>query len=286
MTLSNIQAIDTETAYAKINLALHVRDRLPGGYHEIETIFAFLDDGDQLSVADGKGISLSIEGEFSDNLDDDDDENLVLTAARLLEKRSGQAKNARLILQKNLPVASGIGGGSANAAATFRLLNRYWQLGFSEMALVEMSRSLGADVPACIASQTCFAKGIGQDLVACDSSTVEGTGVVLVNPKKPVSTAMIFDQWDQVDRGPLIGDNLMQMAISGRNDLQPMAEVEVSEIAIILDFLATTNAEIIRMSGSGATCFGLYKTVEEAKAVEAEVKKQFPSYWSMEGCLR
>ncbi len=281
---SDTRSLDMETAYAKINLALHVRGRLPGGYHAIETIFAFLDGGDRLSVVDGKGISLSINGEFSENLDDD--ENLVLTAARLLEKRSGQAKNAQLILQKNLPVASGIGGGSADAGATLRLLNRYWQLGFSEMALVEMAETLGADVPACIASQTCFGKGIGQDLMVCDSSTVEGAGAILVNPKKPVSTAMIFSQWDRVDRGPLIGDNPMQMAISGRNDLQSIAETEIPEIVTIIDFLATTNAEIARMSGSGATCFALYKSIAEAKTAEAAVRKRFPSYWSMTGCLR
>ena len=142
-----------ETAYAKLNLALHVRARERDGFHRIETIFAFCEDGDSLAVADGDELSLQVSGPFSGMLTAGED-NLVLRAARALRQRFGVGRGAALRLEKLLPVASGLGGGSADAAAALRLLSRWWQVEAGEADLLELAAPLGADVPACLASRT------------------------------------------------------------------------------------------------------------------------------------
>ena len=276
--------IDSETAYAKINLALHVRSRLPNGYHELETIFAFLDSGDQLSVAEGDEISLTITGPCSAGLEAKD--NLVMEAAMLLAERSGKRQDARLVLEKNLPLASGIGGGSADAAATLRLLNRYWELNYPVEILIEIASELGADVPACVESHACFGSGIGQNLQPVDLSSFQKAAALLVNPGKPISTADIFKKWDGVDRGAIVGVAPAEMIASGRNDLESIAVSAVPEIGDILEQLDKTKPRMARMSGSGATCFALYDTPVEAKKTETDIIKIYPSYWTMTGRLR
>ena len=155
---------DSEPACAKLNLALHVRKRLPNGYHELETVFAFLNRGDVLGVSPAENLTLQISGPFGDDLTEAP--NLVMDAAKLLTDHANVRLGAALKLEKNLPVASGIGGGSADAAAALRLLNRFWNLDIGIQELANLSASLGADVPACVLNQTCIGRGIGQDLVA------------------------------------------------------------------------------------------------------------------------
>src|SRR5687767_2977981 len=152
-----------EIAYAKINLALHVRGREPDGYHRIETIFAFAEEGDLLRVKPADAISLTVEGAFAAALGDGT-ENLVVRAARALARHAGAGAGAALTLVKKLPVASGIGGGSADAAATLRLLDRFWRLGMDLDGLKRIAGGLGADVPACIDSTTAMGTGRGDKL--------------------------------------------------------------------------------------------------------------------------
>jgi len=288
MIMNQADNVDSEIACAKINLALHVRRRLPDGYHDIETIFAFLDEGDIVSVREGEGISLSITGPFGDRLSAT--YNLILDAARLLATKVNIRPEAHIILDKRLPIASGIGGGSADAAAALRLLNRFWDIGLVVEELAELSAPLGADVPACVLSQTCRGEGIGQNLIPLNNGEMSGYFALLVNPLIPVSTAAIFQDWDGVDRGALLSGSPMDVALNGRNDLQPPAERLAPEISKILTRLAETVPVMARMSGSGATCFALYKTRDEARAarlkVTAVVSNASPNTWTMIGGLK
>jgi 4-diphosphocytidyl-2-C-methyl-D-erythritol kinase len=261
-----------ETAFAKINLALHVRERTPDGYHQIETVFAFASDGDRLRAQPGKGISLALTGPFAGDLADEED-NLVLRAARALG-----GDDVSLTLDKRLPIASGIGGGSADAAATLRLLRRFWDLDLGDDALRAIASGLGADVPACIASCTARGTGKGDVLAPAPDGGLAGTPLLLVNPGIRLSTAAAFKGWPGVDLGPL------ESWEHGRNDLDPSARLLVPEIGAVLDALA--GARFARMSGSGATCFGLYASEGERDAAAARITAAHPNWWTFASVLR
>ncbi len=276
--------VNSETAYAKINLALHVRNRLPNGYHELETIFAFLDAGDLISVQPGDGVTLEISGPFAEGLSTSD--NLVVEAARRLVEKSNVTRGARLRLDKRLPVASGIGGGSADAAATLRLLNRFWGLDHDVAALAEIAKPLGADVPACVISQTCSGTGIGQDLARIADDDLRQCTALLVNPLVPVSTAAIFAAWDGIDRGALGSGPVITVARNGRNDLQKPAIALVPILADVLHMLEQCEPVVARMSGSGATCFALFDSPAQAKNAETRCRKAMDGIWTLIGKIR
>lgn len=284
MSSFSLDEMDSEKAYAKLNLALHVRKRLPDGYHELETVFAFLDQGDLVSVQPGKGIELQVSGPFEAGLSTSD--NLVVKAANLLADSSNMARGALLHLEKNLPVASGIGGGSADAAATLRLLNRFWNLGYDSDALAEIAAPLGADVPACVFSQTCRGTGIGQDLDNMSGVGLDGLFALLINPLVPVSTANIFSAWDGADGGPLIGDDILSIAQNGQNDLQKPAVALVPILTDVLALLDECQPVLARMSGSGATCFALFENLTAAEKAEEHCQKVMKNIWTMKGMFR
>jgi 4-diphosphocytidyl-2-C-methyl-D-erythritol kinase len=266
----------SETAYAKINLALHVRWRRDDGYHELETLFAFVDQGDVLTGELVEGLTLGIYGPFAGSLSADED-NLVLRAARGLQK-TGQG--ARLILQKNLPIASGIGGGSADAAAALRLLAQLWG---TETDLMPIAASLGADVPACLLSQTAFGSGVGDELTVWNGGGIANSPILLVNPSIACPTGPIFKAWDGIDRGPLDPAHWRE----GRNDLEAPAIALVPQIGDVLDALWLQDGiSLARMSGSGATCFGLFQTPAHRDAACAMIVKDHPDWWTMAAQLR
>lgn len=266
----------TEIAYAKINLALHVRKRRNDGYHALETVFAFADDGDVLTAEPADKLSLDIIGPFSGGLTSGAD-NLVLRAANKLQT-IGQG--ARLILQKNLPIASGIGGGSADAAAALRLLSRLWA---TEIDLMPIAASLGADVPACLYSATMWGGGIGDELKRFEGEGISDASILLVNPGLVCPTGPIFAAWDGVDRGPLIAESW----IDARNDLQAPAVALFPEIAAVLAVLdSQPGVRIARMSGSGATCFALFETKLLRDEACANVGKAYPQWWTLKATLR
>lgn len=266
-----------ETAYAKINLALHVRARESDGYHRIETIFAFAEDGDVLRAAPGDDISLAVTGPFAGALAGEGD-NLVLRAARALAESCGVNTGVALALDKRLPVASGIGGGSADAAAALRLLRRFWGLEIDDAALHGIAAKLGADVPACLYSRTLRGEGRGDSLTPFDAPGLTGRPLLLVNPRVPVSTAAVFSAWDGVDRGPLADWT------EGRNDLEPAARALAPEIGLVLD--ALSDAPVARMSGSGATCFALFDRPEDRDAVAARIAATHPHWWCLATSVR
>lgn len=274
--------IVTETAYAKINLALHVRRRRPDGYHDIETLFAFATDGDELSAAEADGLTLQIGGPFGDGLLADDS-NLVLRAAQTMHQHFGLTKGAAIHLDKRLPIASGIGGGSADAAATARLLNHLWNLNANEAELADLLAPLGADIPACVYSRPSFGRGTGTDLELLDGSEISGKYLLLVNPRQAVSTAAIFRAWDGRDLGAIEGAGYWHRAVSGRNDLEPIAARLCPKISEIISELKKHKPLLVRMSGSGATCFAIFES--DVAAGEAQAAMD-PSYWTMCSVLR
>lgn len=259
-----------EPAPAKLNLALHVRERLPDGYHRLETIFAFTEAGDSVSAEPSDELTLQITGPFAAELTAGSD-NLVLRAAAALRGRFGVAQGVRLTLEKNLPIAAGLGGGSADAAAAMRLLNRFWDLEAPEADLLDLAAALGADVPACLVSRPARGEGRGDVLHPLVDDTLAGTPVLLINPRQPLATAAVFRAWDGEDRGPLAGWR------TGRNDLEPAAIALVPAIADILKALSA--ADFARMSGSGATCFGLFRTEADRDTAAAVIAATHPHWW-------
>jgi 4-diphosphocytidyl-2-C-methyl-D-erythritol kinase len=264
----------TETAYAKINLALHVRRRREDGYHELETLFAFVDAGDVLTAQAAAQDSVTTLGEFAGVLDNPFD-NLVSKALNTLPRPQGLS----VTLEKNLPVAAGLGGGSADAGAVFRMLEALYGLPDDWQA---RAAKLGADVPACVLSRTHIGLGTGTEQESVDDD-LAGTPVLLVNPRVPLSTGPVFKAWDGADRGPLPDGPASRIAREGRNDLEAPAISLCPMIAEVLAALETTQPWLARMSGSGATCFALYDTPEARDAAAAAMPK---AWWTMAGRLR
>lgn len=245
----------SEPAPAKLNLALHVRGRLPDGRHALDTVFAFCTDGDWLEAESADELELEIAGPFAERLSATD--NLVIRAADALRKAAGVAAGARLYLTKKLPIASGIGGGSADAAAALRLLSRLWNIDPVHASAV--APQIGSDVPACLLSMTARGEGAGDALTLVDDSSIAGTPVLLVNPGVQLATRDVFAAWGGVDLG----------AVSewreGRNDLESAAQKLAPAIGEVLSWLAgQAGANFVRMSGSGATCFALFDS-EDAR---------------------
>jgi 4-diphosphocytidyl-2-C-methyl-D-erythritol kinase len=265
----------SEIAPAKLNLALHVRGKLPDGRHRIETIFAFCTDGDRLTAEEAPEISLALSGPFARDLPDGED-NLVLKAARALAEVAGVSRGAAMVLDKRLPIASGIGGGSADAAAALRLLTALW--GVDPEFATEVAPTLGSDVPACLLSLPARGEGAGDSLTTIALPDLSGTAVLLVNPRVPLPTREVFMRWDGVDRG-LLGNWL-----EGRNDLEQPARTIVPQIGTVLAWLeAQKGAWLVRMSGSGATCFALFES-EMARDVAADAVPR--EWWRLPTFLR
>ena len=264
-----------EIAPAKINLALHVRGKLSDGRHAIETVFAFCTDGDHLSAEPADGVSLQVIGPFAGELGDVED-NLALRAAKALRQASGISEGAAITLDKRLPVASGIGGGSADAAAALRLLTSLWNVDPDYAAAV--APALGSDVPACLLSLPARGEGAGDQLTPIQLPELSGKPVLLVNPRVPVATADVYAGWDGVDQGPL------DVWWQGHNGLEAAAVALAPQIETVLAWLSVQpGSEVVRMSGSGATCFALFES-EEARAQAAEAVPR--EWWHLETSLR
>lgn len=271
-----------EPAPAKLNLALHVRRRRDDGYHELETLFAFVADGDEIRLEDGERTTLDLTGPFAASLAGEGD-NLVLRAARLFGEAFAVDATARITLVKRLPVASGIGGGSADAAATLRALARRHAVALDDPRLFVCADRLGSDVPACLLGRTAIGTGRGEQLEPVEG--LAGTPTLLVNPGVAVSTASVFRAWDGVDRGSIPAGSLLDRAFHGRNDLEPPALAIAPPIGEALDLLRGPGALLVRMSGSGATCFALFDTPEARSAAAARIRAEQPGWWCLETAL-
>lgn len=275
-----------ETAFAKINLALHVRRRREDGYHELETLFAFVDDGDELFVEPASTDQLTIIGEFAEGLSNGPD-NLVLRALALARELGSDAPPLSITLDKRLPVAAGLGGGSADAGALLRIVLRNWPGTIDATALTSASAVLGADVPACIASVNALATGIGDVLTQLGEADTSGLAVLLVNPGVPVPTGLVFKAWDGLDRGPLAeSDSLLAQTRGSRNDLEAPALSICPEIDEVLTLLRAQLPLLARMSGSGGTCFALFRSLDVMQSAAIRIADDHPDWWVMGGQFR
>jgi 4-diphosphocytidyl-2-C-methyl-D-erythritol kinase len=280
-----------QQAPAKINLFLHVTGKREDGYHLLESLVCFTATGDVLSGelrTDGK-ITLSITGPMAAKLaGDNTDDNLVMRAAKMLQEFCKTDLGADLILDKRLPIASGIGGGSADAAAAIRLLCDMWKLDLDADTLSRLALSLGADVPVCLHGRTCLMAGIGEEIT--DLPDLPTVPIVLINPGKAVSTPEIFKAradeaftlsgaWDTTrsfQSGAALADALSECG----NDLTLPATGILAEICDVLNALAREEGCMLaRMSGSGATCFGIYDTNDQAERAAHAIATRNPDWW-------
>ncbi len=275
-------------APAKINLTLHVTGRRPDGYHLLDSLVAFAGAHDVVTATPADTLCLTVAGPFAPALADDPD-NLVLRAARALAEAAGVLPRAALHLDKRLPVASGIGGGSADAAATLRALSRLWGLATPLREMHAIAARLGADVPVCVASRACRMSGIGEILSPVPK--LPACGLLLANPGVALATQAVFRARSGAFSPPLVLPDAWPdaaalaatLALAG-NDLQPPAIALCPAIGALLAALAAhPGALLARMSGSGATCFALFATPAEAEAAAAALAQ--PGRWCWGGPL-
>jgi 4-diphosphocytidyl-2-C-methyl-D-erythritol kinase len=270
-------------APAKINLALHVTGRRPDGYHLIETLVAFTRFGDRLTIAEADRDGFAVSGPFAAAVPADGD-NLVVKAVAALRAHAGGGPPVSITLEKNLPVASGIGGGSSDAATAMRALVDLWRLDIDAAELSRIGLTLGADLPMCLAARPLIARGVGEAI-----SEVHGfppVGTVLVNPGKAVATADIFAALERRDGSPLppLPRHLDFHALCNwlettRNDLEAPASRQEPSIDAALKALRKAGAHFVRMSGSGATCYGLFESGNLAKRAAASIRARQPGWF-------
>ncbi len=271
-----------EPAPAKLNLALHVRARRDDGYHELETLFAFVTDGDTVALTPAAQDGFAITGPFAAGLSGEGN-NLVTRARDAFRAAFGPGEPVSIVLDKHLPVASGIGGGSADAAATLRGLARMRGVVLDDPRLMAIADRLGSDVPACLVGRTMVGRGRGERLTPIDAPALP---VLLVNPGVAVSTARVFAGWDRIDRGPLADGDALAIMHAGRNDLEPPARVLAPAIDTVLAMLqAAPGVRLARMSGSGATCFALFDDAADRTAAAAAIRAAHPDWWCLETAL-
>jgi 4-diphosphocytidyl-2-C-methyl-D-erythritol kinase len=281
-----------EFAPAKVNLALHVTGRRDDGYHLLDSLVVFVDAGDRLTFTPADQDSLTISGRFAEGLSTDAEagsDNLVIKARDALRTWAASAGTpappVHIHLEKNLPVASGIGGGSADAAAAFRGLDRLWDLGVPHRELLGMGLPIGADVPMCIESRPLVARGIGERMTLIDD--FPKLHLLLVNPLVGVSTPAVFRQLTNRDNPGLdpLPDNgaplehWLGMLATSRNDLQAAAEQIEPEIAATLEQIRQVDPLLARMSGSGATCFGVYRSQASVERARLRLEAERPGWY-------
>lgn len=270
-------------APAKINLALHVTGRRPDGYHLIDTLVAFTRFGDRLTIADANEDSFTVSGPFAGAVPATDD-NLVLRAVASLRAIAVGGKPVSINLEKNLPVASGVGGGSSDAAAALRALVDRWHIDIDAPELARLGLALGADLPMCLAARPLIARGIGEEISGIPGFPPLGT--VIVNPGRGVATADVFSALERRDGSPLPAlpphldfHTLCNWLETTRNDLEAPAKAQEPAVHSTLRSLRKAGAHFARMSGSGATCFGLFESGNLAKRAAATIRERNPGWF-------
>ncbi len=267
-----------ETARAKVNLALHVLGRRDDGYHQLDSAVAFAGAGDVITVspAAGEGVMLTVSGPFAASVPTGPD-NLICKAHALLSQHV-TLPGVAVHLEKNLPVAAGIGGGSADAAAALRAYLRLAEKTLPRDLMTEVALKLGADVPVCLHQKACRMEGVGE--VLSDLPRLPAPAIVLVNPGVPCETAAVFKALGlQKGQGHLSAMDVTAPE-TWRNDLTAPAITAQPMIAEVLEALSREKGLVTsRMSGSGATCFGLAHTLPEAEAVAVSLRARHPAWW-------
>src|SRR3982074_1001947 len=289
----------TDEARAKVNLTLRVIGRRVDGYHDLESVVAFADCADRLSLTPGSKLNLEPSGPLAQACGEAAD-NLVLKAAQLLGERVPDLKFGDFTLDKVLPVAAGIGGGSADAAAALRLLARANGLAIDDVRLIEVAKLTGADVPVCLNSRACVMTGGGETLLPLNLPKMP---CVMVNPRIPVATKDVFAALGLRNGELLVGatdvlqatawtedgasvEDWVEILAAGSNDLEAPATRIQPVIGEVLSALSATNgAWLARMSGSGATCFAVFENTAEAQRASDKIQHGHPNWWVHAGVL-
>jgi 4-diphosphocytidyl-2-C-methyl-D-erythritol kinase len=288
-----------EDARAKVNLTLRVVGRRVDGYHDLESLVAFADCADRLSLAVGPELQLVTTGPLAQACGETSD-NLVFRAAKLLGEQAPELKRGEFVLDKVLPVAAGIGGGSADAAAALRLLARANNLANDDPRLIEVAKLTGADVPVCLPSRACVMTGVGETLLPLALPTMP---CVMVNPRVPVATKDVFGALGLRNGQLLVGasdvieaagwpeagaslEDWVEALAAGTNDLEaPATRIQPVIGEVIAALNATNGAWLARMSGSGATCFAIYENTAEAGRAAEKLRLDHPGWWVHAGTL-
>src|ERR1700710_909093 len=288
-----------EDGRAKVNLTLRVNGRRSDGYHDLESVVAFADCADRLTLTPGAELTLRMTGPLAEACGETSD-NLVLKAARLLAERVPGLKSGSFTLDKVLPVAAGIGGGSADAAAALRLLAQLNGLSLDDRRLHEVALATGADVPVCLASRPCDMTGVGESLLPLSLPIMP---CVMVNPRVPVATRDVFNALGLRNGELLVGatdilrgtawpeagasvEDWVEVLAASSNDLEaPATRIEPIIGEVISALSATDGAWLARMSGSGATCFAIYENTAEAQRAASKIQLDHPQWWVHAGTL-
>jgi 4-diphosphocytidyl-2-C-methyl-D-erythritol kinase len=290
----------SDEACAKVNLTLRVNGRRSDGYHDLESVVAFADCADRLTLTPGSDLNLKTTGPLAEACGDTSD-NLVLKAARLLAERVPGMKAGSFSLDKVLPVAAGIGGGSADAAAALRLLSQLNGLALDDPRIIEVAKLTGADVPVCVNSRSCVMTGVGETL---EPLSLPKMPCVMVNPGVPVATKDVFKALGLRNGELLVGatdvllrdrswpdkeaslEDWVEALAASSNDLEaPAMRVQPVIGEVISALNATNGAWLARMSGSGATCFAVYENTAEAGRAAEQIRRDRPSWWVHAGTL-
>jgi 4-diphosphocytidyl-2-C-methyl-D-erythritol kinase len=284
---------------AKVNLTLRVVGRRVDGYHDLESVVAFADCADRVSLTPGAGLNLATTGPLAQACGEAAD-NLVFKAAQLLAERVPDLKLGDFTLDKVLPVAAGIGGGSADAAAALRLLAQANGLELDDPRLIEVARLTGADVPVCLASKACVMTGVGETLLPLSLPKMP---CVMVNPRIPVATKDVFKALGLRNGQLLVGftdvlrapawpeagaslEDWVEALAAGSNDLEaPATRIQPVIGEVIAALNATNGAWLARMSGSGATCFAIYENTADAQRAAQKIQLDHPLWWVHSGIL-
>jgi len=278
----------SEPAPAKINLFLHIQGRLDNGYHLLESLVVFADLGDQVTVRPAAEFSVTLEGPFASAVSDEN--NIIAKAASLFAAASGCKLDVDILLLKNLPVGAGIGGGSADAAATLRALQRYTGIELSETMLRKIAIELGADVMVCLQSRPAIMTGVGEQLQFL--SGFPACAILLVNPGVHVDTASIFRALDlvQCPKRPSFNSDIScyrglttVLATTGNDLIEPATKVAP---IIKTGLKETTIGDANGMSGSGATCFAVFPALCNAEAAAKELQERHPNWWIAASTIR
>jgi 4-diphosphocytidyl-2-C-methyl-D-erythritol kinase len=288
-----------EDGRAKVNLTLRVVGRRVDGYHDLESVVAFADCADRVSLTPGSKFNLKTTGPLARDCGDTAD-NLVFKAAQLLGERVPDLKLGEFTLDKVLPVAAGIGGGSADAAAALRLLAKLNGLVIDDQRLIEVAKLTGADVPVCLASRACVMTGIGETLLPL---ALPKLPCVMVNPRVAVATRDVFEALGLRNGELLVGaadviraaawpehgasvEDWVEALAASSNDLEAPATRLQPVIGEVLSALSATNgAWLARMSGSGATCFAIFENTAEAQRAAQKIQLDHPQWWVHAGVL-
>jgi 4-diphosphocytidyl-2-C-methyl-D-erythritol kinase len=289
----------SENGRAKVNLTLRVVGRRTDGYHDIESVVSFADCADHLTLTPGSELQLVTSGPLAEACGATSD-NLVIKAAHLLRERVPDLKVGSFTLDKVLPVAAGIGGGSADAAAALRLLAQLNGLSLDDQRLHEVALATGADVPVCLASRPCDMTGVGESLLPLSLPIMP---CVMVNPRVPVATRAVFNALGLRNGELLVGatdvlrgtawpeagasvEDWVEVLAASSNDLEAPATRIQPIIGDVISALSASNgAWLARMSGSGATCFAIYENTADAGRAAEKIRQDHPEWWVHAGTL-